>query len=161
MLFQNKNLVWMKEIRPGAWKFGFPVKSYLYIEILRSVCPNLNQNTSSSIFSYFLNKSDDKSYSQNLNLKAGGTGAGEGGLPLHPPFLISRCLYRILNLNLPNNCPIAFQWPEEMNTSPCVIEQTTGGKHADKTCITLINPSKGPTEGGFFSIHRMRLHMSM
>ena len=47
-----------------------------------------------------------------LDLKGGGTRAGEGGLPLYPPPpLRSRCLYRIFHQHFPKNRPVAFQWP--------------------------------------------------
>ena len=55
-------------------------------------------------------KTHGKSYTQIWILK-GGTGAGEGGLPLYPP-LRSRSFYRIFQVNFPKKHPAAFQWPD-------------------------------------------------
>ena len=45
-----------------------------------------------------------------MDLKAGGTGAGEGAPPVPPP-LRSRFLYRIFHVIFSKKRPVAFQWP--------------------------------------------------
>ena len=48
---------------------------------------------------------------KNLDLKGGGTGAGEGTLPMYLPPLRSNFLYRIFHKKFPRIRPVAFQWP--------------------------------------------------
>ena len=50
------------------------------------------------------------------------TGAGEGWLPLYPPLLRSRILYRLFHDHFPNKCPVAFQWLAVAFTSQTYFE---------------------------------------
>ena len=50
---------------------------------------------------------------KNLDLKGGGTGAGEGTLPMYLPPLRSNFLYRIFHKKFPRIRPVAFQWPDK------------------------------------------------